>query len=229
MNVGGVELVDQQLSSGLIISRFQARPGRLPADVGDWQEMLRRDQFLGQIHRMLERARQAPGLQASVPGAGWLVNTGSSAIALTGATAKTLMYVNTGAQVTAALVELCVGFDGVTASAVPALVELVYGTKASNSTPGTASTSFTPLQSRGWPVKTAASAAANTCTSEPTVLVAQRGVLLTPNGGLLVVQFPLGREPSGHNIASTSGLQLGVRATAPAAVNTRGYFEFEEV
>jgi hypothetical protein len=157
------------------------------------------------------------------------VTTGTAAIALTGGTAKTIMYINAAAANQPSITEFSVSFDGVTASAVPALIELVYGTKASNSTPGTGSTTFTPLQVRGWPAQASAQAAANNCTSEPTVLTAIKHWLLTPNGGLLVVQFPLGREPTGvASGTAISGNQIGIRVTAPAAVNVRGYIEYEE-
>lgn len=226
--MSGVELHRQATVGGAIISLARARPGVMPADAGDWLEAVHRQSFLQSVDLMLARARQHPDVKAGVPGPGYIVNTGSSAIALSAATAKTILYINAGANVDTNLSELCVGFDGVTASNVPALVELVYGTKASNSTPGTGSTSFTPLQTRGWAVKSAAAAAANTCTSEPTVLTSHRQWLLTPNGGLLVVQFPLGKEPTAHNIASTSGLQIGLRVTAPAIVNVRAYTEHDE-
>lgn len=228
MSIGGVELVEQRAVAGAIITKARTREGRMPASVADWPEANRSLHFLEDVYRMLDKSRENPGLTGAIPGPAYVVNTGASAIALTAATAKTVIYINAGSNVDACLSELCVGFDGVTASNVPALVELVYGTKASNSTPGTGSTSFTPLQARGWAVKTAAAAAANTCTSEPTVLVSHRQWLVTPNGGLLVIQFPLGKEPTAHNIASTSGLQIGLRVTAPATVNCRGYTEHDE-
>jgi hypothetical protein len=165
----------------------------------------------------------------SVPGNGYTVTTGTAAIALTGGAAKTVMYINAAASNQPSIVEFSIGFDGVTASNVPALVELVLGTKASNSTPGTGSTAFTPLQIRGWPAQASAQTAANNCTSEPTVLTAVKQWLLTPNGGLLVVQFPLGRELTAvASGTAVSGNQVGVRVTAPANVNVRGYIEYEE-
>lgn len=227
-SLGGVELLDRHVVGDAIVNRLHTRSGRMPADPGEWQEALRGFDPMAEVYRLLDRARERPLLQGAIPGPAYITNTGSSAVALTAATAKTILYINAGANVDACISEMCVGFDGVTASAVPALVELVYGTKASNSTPGTNSTSFTPVQSRGWAVKTVAAAAANVCTSEPTVLVAHRQWLVTPNGGLLVIQFPLGKEPTAHNIASTSGLQIGVRVNAPATVNCRGYTEHDE-
>lgn len=219
----------QVASDGAIITAMHRRGGTTaPADVNDMREEVRRTAFMRDLDMMLRRARDRRDIQASVPSQAFVVNTGGSAIALAAATAKTLMYVNTAAASDMSVTEICVGFDGVTASAVPALVETVYGTAASNSTPGTGSTTFTPLQGRGWPPMAAAATAANTCTSEPTVLVSHRQYLLSPNGGLLVMQFPLGREPTGLITAATSGKQIGIRVTAPAIVNARGYLEFEE-
>ena len=208
-----------------------AHAGRkdLPGDVADYKEALRRHDFYRHIDDMLRKGRENRDIRATVPGNAYVINTGGSAIALSAATAKTLMYINSGAANQPSWVEYCVGFDGVTATAIPALVEIVYGTKASNSTPGTASTSFTPLQVRGWPTQASQQAAANACTSEPTVLTSLRQYLVSPNGGLLIMQLPLGREitqvASG---AAISGIQGGIRVTAPAIVNTRGFIEFEE-
>lgn len=213
------------------ILRMDGRDARrvLAASPDDMQEAIRRAEFVRHLDRLARRGDRFPGMRATASGAvGYVVNTGASAIALSAATAKTIWYINTGANRNFSICEIAVGFDGVTASAVPALVELVYGTKASNSTPGTASTTFTPVQTRGWAVQTSAAAAANACSSEPTVLVSHRQYLVTPTGGLIVVMFPLGREPTGNNIASASGLQIGCRATAPAVVNVRSHVEIEE-
>lgn len=225
----GVELQEQRVQGGGIMTVARFRPGRMPADGGDWHEAVHRAAFMADVDRLLERARQRPELIAQSPGAGYVINTGASAIALVAATAKTIMYVNAGASSNIDLCELCVGFDGVTASAVPALVEWTFSTKASNSVPGTGSTAFTPLQSRGWPTSASGNAGANTCTSEPTVQVSHRQWLVTPNGGLLIMQFPLGREPTGISSgAAISGIQVACRVTAPAVVNVRGYAEWEE-
>lgn len=200
----------------------------LPAHADDLREAVHRSEWISHIDRMLRRAREVD-IRNTIPGNAYVVNTGGSALALAAATAKTIMYINSAAANQPSWVEWCVGFDGVTASAVPAVVETVYGTKASNSTPGTASTSFTPVQVRGWPTQASAQTAANACTSEPTVLVSHKPFLVTPNGGLLVMQLPLGRELTGvASGAAISGIQTGLRVTAPAIVNTRGYIEFEE-
>lgn len=215
---------------GLVAVEFDSPyRGKLPGDGFDFQEYVRRAEDYLNIRKLIEQARLHPEIVANQPGTSWVVNTGAAAIALVAATAKTAMYINAGATDQPITAELCIGFDGVTASAVPALVETTLGTKASNSTPGTASTTGVAVQQRGWPTQAPASATAINCTSEPTVQTSARQWLVTPNGGLLLMQFPLGREPTGvASGTALSGNQKGVRITAPAIVNYRCYWEFEE-
>jgi hypothetical protein len=154
--------------------------------------------------------------------AGFTVKT-AGATALTAATAKTLVNIIAGANRQAILVEISNSFDGVTASAVPVLVELVGSTQATAGTPGT---SPTPTLIRG--LGAALSTAAESYSAEPTVLTQLKQWLVTPNGGLVVVQFPLGREPQTNLSGSATLLAMGLRDNAPAAVNARAYIEFEE-
>lgn len=224
----GVELRDQRVASGAIITRASVRERQWPADPSEHREFVRRQSFMRDVHALLDRARQEPGIRAGTPGPGYSVHTGTAAIALGAATAKTVIYLKAGTTPGPVLCEWSFGYDGVTPSNVSALIEMVLGDAASNSTPGTASTSFTPVQTRGWPTATAITTAANLCTSEPTTLTVAKPYLLTPNAGLIVVQFPLGREPVGLVTASTSGKILGFRHNAPAAVNVRGYVDFDE-
>src|SRR5947207_1727566 len=115
------------------------------------------------------------------------------AVALSAATAKTILGWKAHANSGLLLLDYEVGFDGVTASAVPVLVEICYATWATNA-PGTNSTSVTPAQRNGR-VLTVGATAGKTWTVEPTVLTVIREKLLTPNGGLVVYDFPLGKEP----------------------------------
>lgn len=221
----------REMRSGLAVIEFETPyRGRLPGDGFDYMEFVRRCEDYANVRRLIERARQEPRLVANQPGTSWVVNTGATAIALTpAATAKTIIYVNAGATDQPILTEVSIGFDGISASAVPALVEATYGTKATNSTPGTGSTAGVAVQQRGWPAQSPASAAAINCTAEPTVQTTGRFWLVTPNGGLLLLQLPLSREPTGvASGTALSGNQVGFRATAPAVVNTRGYVEIEE-
>lgn len=135
-----------------------------------------------------------------------------AAVALAAATAKTVNgvkgHANSGLLITFFQVE----FDGVTASAVPVLVELCYSTWATNS-PGTNSTSTTPRQTSGRTIAAGFTAGAN-WTAEPTALTPIRRFTLTPNGGVVMYDFPLGKEPDADLAQG-----FAIRCTAPGIVN----------
>jgi len=154
-------------------------------------------------------------------------DTGSSAVALSAATAKTCLMIISPSTIGGELIEASVTFDGVTASNTPVLVELVKSTNATNSTPGTNNTSVTPVQTRGVGNTTGNGLASlftafAASTSEPTVLTVAKRWLIPPTSGLLQ-QLPLGRETE---IIPSMG--LGLRVTAPQTVNVRAYFEFAQ-
>lgn len=136
------------------------------------------------------------------------------AVALAAATAKSVIGVKSAADFGVDLKLVRFGFDGVTASGVPVLVELCYSTYATNG-PGTNSTSVTPVQTTGRVLAHGVTAAKN-WTSEPTALTVVDEQLITPAGGLEVYDFPLGDEPDS---ALAEGFVL--RFTAPAIVNVR--------
>jgi hypothetical protein len=154
---------------------------------------------------------------------GYSVNT-QGAVALSAATAKTCLFVTAGAQFGIVLKKFTIGFDGVTASAVPVFWEVNYSTAATNSTPGTGNTSQTANinQIYGRSIATTGLLAGSACTSEPTVQTNIRANLLTPNGGLLVYDIPLGDYPD-----SAAAQGFAVRLTAPAVVNVRVDLVFE--
>lgn len=143
------------------------------------------------------------------------------AIGLTAATAKTVAGIKAATNDIITLVKVEVSFDGVTASAVPVLIEVGTSTFATNA-PGTASTSVTPASTRGRQA-TAMATAAKTWTTEPTVMVVLEEFLLTPNGGTYIADGVPARE-----IESPISGGLVVRLTAPAAVNVRFCVWFAE-
>jgi hypothetical protein len=155
---------------------------------------------------------------------GYTVRT-SSAVALTGGAAKTCLMVITPAQFGCALRDFRIAFDGVTASAVPALWEIVRSTNATNSTPGTNNTteSANIVQYKGRAITTGFTAF-SASTSEPTVLTPVDSGLLTPAGGLLVYDCPYGDE---YECDVSAG--IGVRLNAPANVNARVTLHFERI
>jgi hypothetical protein len=155
--------------------------------------------------------------------AGYSAQTGA-AVALVAATAKTILFVTATANFGMDWKKYRLSFDGVTASAIPVFVELNYNTAATNSTAGTGNTTVgTPNQVYGRAI-TAGFTGGYNCTSEPTVQSNVDAYLLTPNGGTIVYDCPLGDVP---DAAVSNGFAM--RMTAPAAVNARASMFFEHV
>jgi hypothetical protein len=158
--------------------------------------------------------------------AGYACTSGAAFAVTSGA--KTLINLISPATAAPPVVtEFGVSFDGVTASAVPALVELCYSTQAAAGTPGTVGT---VTQIRGWAGLgvTAGATVSGQYTAEPTVLVPVKQWFVPAFMGLFTIQFPLGREAAGFDTAATSGKGIAIRVSAPAAVNVRGYIEWDE-
>ncbi len=148
-----------------------------------------------------------------------------AAVALSAATAKTAMFVLAPSGHGMSLKKWRLSFDGVTASAVPVFWEINYLTGATNSTPGTGNTSATSsiVQTSGRAIANSFTAGYN-CTSEPTVQTNVDAALLTPNGGTIIYDFPLGDEPDS---AVSNG--FCIRLTAPATVNVRCTMFFKRI
>lgn len=136
------------------------------------------------------------------------------AVSLSAATTKTVVGVRAHANSGLLLLGYEVAFLGVTASEVPALVEVCYCTFGANP-PGTNSTSTTPRQRSGRVIAAGFTSARN-WTSEPTTSTAIIEKLLTPNGGLIIYDFPLGKE-----LDSAVAEGFTIRITAPSATSVR--------
>jgi hypothetical protein len=138
----------------------------------------------------------------------------ADAVALAAAAAKTVLQIATPSTIRARLVELHVGFDGVTAANPPVLVELLRQTSAGTNTAVT-------------PVAVDAAAPASLVTSgknhsaEPTGTTVVAHWRLTPVGGLLVIPF-YGDEQPVMAISSW----LGIRCTAAQIVNVNAQMTF---
>ena len=155
--------------------------------------------------------------------AGYTVTTGTSATALAAATPKTLIDLIAGANTQCILTQYAVSFDGISASAVPVLMEWCQSTQATAGTPGS---SPTPTLIRG--LGTSGATPGINYSIEPTVLTVFDHFFLTPNGGTIVVQFPLGREPQTNLSGSATIKAIALRATAPAIVNVRASLWWDE-
>ena len=146
--------------------------------------------------------------------AGYTCNT-EGAVALAAATAKTVLTVICPAQFGCDLRAVKVAFDGVTSSAVPALVELIRATSDGTGTTVTVDQIYGRAITAGFTAKKDYSAA-------PTGITAIDEYLLTPDGGVLFERFPPGEGPD----CDVSNL-FGLRITAPAIVNARASLWFE--
>jgi hypothetical protein len=156
--------------------------------------------------------------------AGYACSSGAAFAVTSGA--KTLLnLISPASAAPPVLVEFGVSFDGVTSSAVPALVELCMSTQAAA---GTAGSVGTITQIRGYAGSTAQATVSGQYSAEPTVLTAVKQWYVPAYMGLFTIQFPLGREAVGFDTASTSGKGIALRVSAPAAVNVRGYIEWDE-
>lgn len=152
---------------------------------------------------------------------GWVIK--NTAFAMTTG-AKTVLNVIAPAADGLVLVEFGISFDGVTASAVPATVELCQSTQA---TAGTAGSAPTPVQIRGRTL-TGGSVPTAGCnyTAEPTTLTVLKQWYVSPTSGL-IIQFPLGREAEGDPSGGTIKA-LCLRVNVTANVNCLAYMEVEK-
>lgn len=138
--------------------------------------------------------------------------------------AKTALLALAGANAGLVVVEFGISFDGVTATAVPALVELVSTTAA---TAGTSGETPTITQISGRVTGGEPPTGGSKYSAEPTVLVRHRAWYVPQFMGSLVMQFPLGREPetddSGGSIRG-----YGIRVNVSANVNVMSYLIVEK-
>lgn len=151
----------------------------------------------------------------SVRGAG---PTGAG-VALSAATTKTLIGVTPGTDFFL-VAQLSISMDA-SAAAAGVSFEMYRA-----STTGTATTTTPVKANRGSDAGAATSTARITFTVEPTLVEIIDDWYLQPFGGIMVLQYPLGREP----ISVASGNGICLRYITPAAVtpNCRATVWFDE-
>ncbi|QSI49994.1 hypothetical protein [Thermobispora bispora] len=115
----------------------------------------------------------------------------TGAVQLTASTTTAVLGVRAPESFGLDLKKLRVGFGGT--SGAPATVGLYLCTFATNP-PGTASTTVTPVQVAGRQI-TAGFTAAQEWTATPGALTQIEAFPISPNGGLLVYDIPLGDTP----------------------------------
>ncbi len=124
-----------------------------------------------------------------------------------------MLVIPSGAEVV--VTEICLGLSGGATTDANLRVELVKSTQA---TAGT-STAVTPVLSHGKDLATTSITAAKNYTAEPTVLTPIREWHLSP-GGIIVIPFPLGREPQPEAAAASRG--IGLRVAVPTGATIGG-------
>lgn len=137
-------------------------------------------------------------------------------IALTAATAKTVIQITTPTNRRARVLGWGVFFDGVSTTAEPVQVRLLRQTTA-----GTMS-SLTPVLLDGGLTLTIQTTAQHTATAEPTAGNVLDIAEVHPQQGYEKQYIP-GQEP-----IVGSGGRVGIECTAPATVNVRAKIIFEE-
>lgn len=137
--------------------------------------------------------------------------------ALVAATAKTLIELATGSGVANVITRVAVSFDGVDASKVPVKVDWIRYTSTGTGT------AYTPNKIKAEAGPAAASTAKVNLTAEGTGSITVIDSILISPTAAYAEAYPLGRE-----LTMTTSQFLGLRLTAPAAVNAVVTVYFEE-
>jgi hypothetical protein len=140
-------------------------------------------------------------------------------VALVAATPKTVLQLITGATRKVWIKEAGISFKSITATDVPVLVQLRRQSTAGTAT-AIASANVAP-DVEGHPA--AISTASENASAEPTTGVIVKEWYITPIGGVLVYQLPLGDE-----IEMAVSSWLGLVVTAPQSESCRAYLKFNE-
>ena len=148
-------------------------------------------------------------------------STGATPFTSTTAVQTALAIVNAATDCGVQVKRYRLGFTGVTAANTPVTVRFFT---TNNATAGTSSAS-TIAQTSGRTLAITNITAAQQYTVEPTTKTySQDAFVLTPNGGLVIYDFPLGDEPD-MGTASTYGLEI----TAAQAVGTEASLWFTRI
>jgi hypothetical protein len=138
--------------------------------------------------------------------------------ALAAATAETLVQLRGVTTTKCHIVAWGVSFDSVTAADAPVVVDLLFQT-----TDGTGSAATEVALNPDEPA--ALATGFHSFSAEPT----PGGILETynvpPQGGMVIREYPPGREPIVTNATSS---RIGIRCTAPAVCNAVAWIQWEE-
>lgn len=140
--------------------------------------------------------------------------------------AKTALLVAAPAGHGLELIEWSISFDGVTATAVPATVDIGYVTLGAAGTAGGSPPS--PVQCRGRTTAGSAPTVTHNYTAEPTTYVVLDSKFISPNGGVYVYGLPAARELECDASGGTNK-SFAIRVNVTANVNVLCGMEVEAV
>ena len=146
----------------------------------------------------------------------------ATTVAITAATAKSVVGIKAATNVCVKVTEVSVSFDGATSTNAPAVCEFMQSTFGANP-PGTASTSVTPPKRDTGRAETIQATAAKTWTTEPTTLALQRTLDVGQYNGVVVYMHPFASP-----FIVIGGQGCVNRITSPNNVNFSGGLVAEE-
>lgn len=138
--------------------------------------------------------------------------------ALAAATAETLVQLRGVATAKARIVAWSISFDGISAADQPVVVDLLFQTTDGTAT-GATEVALNPDE------PAALLSGFHSFSAEPTAGSIIESYEVHPQGGMILREYPPGREPMLTN-ATTS--RIAVRATSPAVVNAVAWIQWEE-
>lgn len=144
-----------------------------------------------------------------------ICSANTAEIALTAATAKTVLYLKAATNQKIKVLRWGVFFDGTSSSAEPVQVRLLRFTTDATVT------SLTPVK-KGTDSETVQTTAGYNASAEGTAGDVLDVIEVHPQTGYEVI-FPMGQE-----IKVPGGGRVGIECTAPASVNVRAKIDFEE-
>jgi hypothetical protein len=136
--------------------------------------------------------------------------------------AKTALNLIAGANQPISIFEWSVSMDGVTASAVPALISLEQSTQAGAGTGAASPPAVVQTSGRAITVQPTT---AHNFTAEPSALTPIEEFYLAQFMGTLVKQYQLGIEPD-TDLSGGTVKALAIRANVSANVNLKTYARF---
>lgn len=153
------------------------------------------------------------------------VDTGASYTNSSGSLQTIIAVVNSCTDAGLQLVKFRIGFNGVTASNPPGIIRAYTTDGTANGTYGSAPT---VTQTTGFRVGTVNLAGGAFASAEPTTKTYIDEFSLTPNGGTLVYDFPLGDEPE-VGVKGTNGTVLGIDLSGITAVGVSAAMWFSRI